>query len=67
MNQEQMIKIDGKEYPLESLDNEAKNQLMNLRVADQKIAAVQQDLAMLQTARNAYAKALAESLPKVTQ
>jgi hypothetical protein len=67
MTDEQVIKIDGKDYPVDNLDNEAKNQLMNVRVADQKIAALQQDLAMLQTARNAYAKALAEVLPKVTQ
>ncbi|MDF1692284.1 MAG: DUF6447 family protein [Zhongshania sp.] len=67
MSQEQMIKIDGKDYPLDSLSNEAKSQLMNLRVADQKVAALQQDLAMLQTARNAYAKALSECLPKLTQ
>ena len=67
MTQEQVINVDGKEYSVDSLDNEAKNQLMNVRVADQKIAALQQDLAMLQTARNAYAKALTEALPKPTQ
>lgn len=67
MSQEQTVKIDGKDYPLEDLSNDAKNQLMNLRVADQKIAAAQQDLAMLQTARNAYAKALSDCLPVVTQ
>ena len=67
MTQEQVIKIDGKDYPADSLSDEAKNQLMNVRVADQKIVALQQDLAMLQTARNAYAKALAEALPKITQ
>ena len=67
MSQEKMLKIDGKDYPVDSLTEEAKNQLMNLRVADQKVAALQQDLAMLQTARNTYAKALGECLPKLTQ
>ena len=67
MTQAQTITIDGTEYDLESLNSEAKNQLMNVRVADQKIATTQQDLAVLQTARNAYARALAEALPKVNQ
>ncbi len=62
--QTQKVTVDGKEYPLDSLNDAAKNQLMNLRVADQKIASVQQELAMLQTARNSYAKVLAENLPK---
>ena len=67
MTQAQTITIDGKEYDLESLSSEAKNQLMNVRVADQKIATTQQDLAVLQTARNAYARALSDALPKVNQ
>jgi hypothetical protein len=67
MTDAQKITIDGKEYDLASLTDEAKNQLMNVRVADQKIASAQQDLAVLQTARNAYARALAEALPKVNQ
>ncbi|RNL61860.1 DUF6447 family protein [Zhongshania marina] len=67
MTDAQKITIDGKEYDLASLTDEAKNQLMNIRVADQKIASAQQDLAVLQTARNAYARALAEALPKVNQ
>ncbi|CAA0091047.1 DUF6447 family protein [Zhongshania aliphaticivorans] len=67
MTDAQKITIDGKEYDLASLTNEAKSQLMNIRVADQKIASAQQDLAVLQTARNAYARALAEALPKVNQ
>jgi hypothetical protein len=60
----QMATIDGKEYALDSLTDVAKNQLMNVRVADQKIANLQQDLAMYQTARNTYAKVLNENLPK---
>lgn len=60
----QKVTIDGNEYELDALSDVAKNQLMNLRVADQKIANAQQDLALLQTARNTYAKVLAENLPK---
>ncbi len=61
--QAKTVSIDGKEYPLDSLNEAAKNQLINIRAADQKIASVQQELAMLQTARNTYAKLLGENLP----
>lgn len=62
--QAKTVSIDGKEYALDSLSDVAKNQLMNLRAADQKINALQQDLAMFQTARNTYAKVLSENLPE---
>lgn len=58
------ITIDGKEYELEKFSDAAKAQLVSLRVSDQKIAELQRDLAIAQTARNAYAKALSELLPK---
>ena len=61
------VTIDGKDYPLDSLNDTAKNQLMNLRAADQKIASLQQDLAMFQTARNTYAKVLSENLPEAPE
>lgn len=56
------IKIDGKDYDTEQLSDGAKAQLTNLQVVDQKIAAAQQELAIFQTARNAYAKALQNEL-----
>lgn len=58
------ITIDGKEYPLDLLSEEAKAQLVSLQMVDRKIAEAQQDLAILQTARNAYAKALKGLLPE---
>lgn len=60
----QNITIDGADYALESLSEEARSQIINLRVADAKLAQLQQEIALVQTARNAYARALAESLPK---
>lgn len=57
------ITIDGNEYPLELLSEEAKAQLVSLQMVDRKIAEAQQDLAILQTARNAYANALKGMLP----
>jgi hypothetical protein len=48
------VTIDGTEYDVESLSDEAKAQLTSLQVVDQKIAEAKQQLAILQTARNAY-------------
>jgi hypothetical protein len=59
-----MIKIDDVEYDTETLSDGAKAQLMNLQFVDQKIASTQQDLALQQTARNAYAQALQAELAK---
>lgn len=64
MAEKQKVTIDGKEYELDSLSEEAKNQLVNLRMADQRLVHLRADLAMTQTARNVYARALSESLPK---
>jgi hypothetical protein len=58
------VTIDGKEYEIENLNDIAKNQLSNLRVADQRIAQLQMDLSITQTARSVYAKILSENLPK---
>ena len=58
------ITIDGKEYDLESLSDNARSQLNSLRIVDQKIAQLQSDLAITQTARNSYAQALKAELPE---
>lgn len=63
-DEKRTVTIDGKDYELDSLSDTAKSQLMNIRAADQKINALQQDLAMFQTARNTYAKVLSENLPE---
>jgi hypothetical protein len=59
------ISIDGRDYALDDLSENAKNQVANLRVTDQEIQRLQQQLAIMQTARATYARALAEELPKV--
>lgn len=58
------IKIDNKEYDTDEFSNEAKTQLTNLQVCDQEIQRIQIQLAIAQTARMTYAKALGEALPK---
>lgn len=64
MTDQPKITVDGKEYLIDSLSDEAKAQLGSLNVTDQKIVDLQQEIAIMQTARNAYAQALAAALPK---
>ena len=52
------IKIDGKEYDVESLPSEVKNQLAALHQCDQKINSWNMNIALAQTARGAYAAEL---------
>ena len=58
------IKIDDKDYDIDQLSKEAKQQLEMLAATDAKLRELQHDLAITQTARNAYARALGELLPK---
>jgi hypothetical protein len=50
--------IDDKEYNIADLSEGAKSQIVNLQVVDQEIANLKQQLAIMQTARNAYGLAL---------
>ncbi|MEA2120078.1 DUF6447 family protein [Halovibrio sp. HP20-50] len=60
----QTITIDGTEYNVAVLSDNAKAQVTNLRVTDAEIDKLKQQLAIYQTARTAYARALGEELPK---
>jgi uncharacterized protein YecE (DUF72 family) len=60
------VTIDGKEYTLESLGQQGREQLQNLRVTDQELQRLQDQLAITQTARNTYARILAEVTKTVT-
>lgn len=62
--QPQTVTIDGTEYALADLSQDAKNQLTNLRVTDREIERLNQQLAIAQTARAAYARSLSDELPK---
>jgi hypothetical protein len=57
------INIDNKEFDVETLSENAKAQIISLRSCDQRMQALQQELAILQTARNAYSNALKAELP----
>jgi hypothetical protein len=64
MNDEPKVTIDEKEYLISDLSDQAKAELGSMNIVDQKIANLQQEVAIMQTARNAYAQALAAALPK---
>jgi hypothetical protein len=57
-----IIRIDEIEYELDLLTEEAKAQLISVQHTDQKIAELQRDLAIAQTARASYASAVRELL-----
>lgn len=58
------ITIDGKEYDSEKLSDEVKSSITSIRITDLKIENLKQELAIAQTARNAYSKALLLQLNK---
>ncbi len=60
----QTLTINDKSYDIEELSDEAKNLLANVRFADAKLKDLQREVAVVQTARNAYLQALALSAEK---
>lgn len=58
------ITIDGVEYDMEHLSDNAKAQLASLQTCETKIRQLQAELAMVQTARTAYGMALKGELPE---
>ena len=58
------IKIDDKDYDLDTLSAEAKAQIASLQFVEAELQRLNAQMAVLQTARAAYAKALSDLLPK---
>ena len=56
------ITINNQPYDTDTLPDAAKQQLQMLAIADAEIKRLQAQLAIAQTARNAYARALAEAV-----
>lgn len=56
------ITINNQTYLIDELSDEAKQQLTNLQVVDQEIAQLNRQLIIYQTARAAYANALAAAV-----
>ena len=57
-----IIKIDEKDYELNDLSEDAKAQLGMVQFVDAELQRVNAQIAVLQTARMAYAKSLNEAL-----
>jgi len=58
------LKFNDVEYKIDDLTDAAKGQLQGLQVAESKIKELNAELALIQTARNAYAQALQAALPE---
>lgn len=56
------LTIDNVDYESENLSDNAMGQLVSLQAVDRRIAALQEELAILQTARIAYGNALKQEL-----
>jgi hypothetical protein len=60
---DQTVTIDGVDYAVSDLSDQAKVQYVNLRVTDEEINRLRQRMAIAQTARKSYADALLAALP----
>lgn len=59
------ITIDGIDYPVDSLSEMAKAEILSLQFCDAEIQRLEAKLAMAKTARIAYANALKIALPHI--
>ena len=59
------LKIDNKEYDLDTLSDECKAQLTSIQFVEQELVRLQAKAAALQTAKAAYLQVLKNSLPVV--
>ena len=64
MSETPTITIDGNEYILDQLSDEHRNVIQHVQVADQEIARMQTQIAILTTGRQAYINQLGEELQK---
>jgi hypothetical protein len=56
------VTIDGKEYETDDMSEDARRQLQNVVFCDRKLEELRNEAAVIQTARNTYARNLAEQL-----
>ena len=59
------IKINNKEYDLDTLSDDCKAHLASIQFVEQELVRLQAQAAALQTAKNAYLQALQKSLPVI--
>lgn len=58
------ITVDGRDFDLDKLSGEARQQAVNVSIVDEEIRRLQVMLTICHTARNSYATALLQALPK---
>ena len=63
-NSEQKIQINNVEYKLGDLSDNAQGQIRGLQMAENEIKRLNAQIALAQTARNAYMQALQDDLPE---
>lgn len=61
------IKIDEVEYDFDALSEPAKSQIGLIKVIEAEVSRMQAGIAIHQTAREAYVRALKEELAKINQ
>jgi tetratricopeptide (TPR) repeat protein len=61
-NDVEVIRVGNKEIKLNDLSDAARSQLANIQAVDQQIADIQQQIAIMQAARNVYLSALKNEL-----
>lgn len=64
MTNQQTITIDNKQYNFDDFNDNARAQLENLRFVDEQLQLLVNRAALIQTAKAAYTRVLADSLPE---
>ena len=62
-----ILKIDNKQYDLDTLSHECKAQLASIQFVEQELAHLQAQIAAIQTAKAAYLQALKSSLASISE
>jgi hypothetical protein len=60
------VTIEGVDYPFEKLSDVAKTQVRNIQFSERQILQLQNEIAISNTARNGYVKALQKELGSET-
>ena len=59
-----IVTISGKDYDFDSLNDTAQKMATSVAAADARLEQLRADIAMVQLARDVYAKTLVENLPR---
>lgn len=60
-----VVTIDGSKYNIEDFNEQGRAQLANIQFAEQELSRLQNNQAVMQTARNKYGRALTEELKNI--